>query len=326
VKSPSPHPPVEKELIQQEALRPDLGFGTKITGSQVRLLNQDGSFNVKRVNESLWNRINLYNRLIVMSWTTFLIWVFVFYMLSNLLFAGVYLVCGADSLASTNDAMFHGPFWKAFFFSAQTLTTVGYGHITPNTFLTSSIAAFESMVGLLSFALATGLLYGRFSRPKAHINFSSHSVVAPYLNANGWMFRIINARSTQLIDLQVEVSLSRLERQPDGTRYRRYHKLRLERDMVAFFPTNWTLVHAITEDSPLYGYTPETLAESETEFLILLRALDDAFSQMVHVRFSYRAGEVRWGHKFRPMFDTGHTGQVTVDLGQLDDTDPVSLN
>lgn len=318
--------PINNELIQQEAQRPDLGFGTKITGSQVRLLNQDGSFNVRRINESFWNRINMYNRLIVMSWSQFLGWVFVFYMLSNLLFAGIYLLCGADSLVSTNDTMFHGPFWKAFFFSAQTLTTVGYGHITPNTFLTSSVAAFESMVGLLSFALATGLLYGRFSRPKAHVNFSKQAVIAPYLNANGWMFRIINARSSQLIDLQVEVSLSRLEPRADGTRYRRYHTLRLERDTVAFFPTNWTLVHAITEDSPLYGYTPETMAETETEFLILLRALDDAFSQMVHVRYSYRAGEIRWGHKFRPMFDTGHSGQVTVDLSQLDDTDPAPLN
>jgi inward rectifier potassium channel len=326
VKSQSLRTSADKELVQQEAQRPDLGFGTKITGAQVRLLNQDGSFNVKRANESFWHRINLYNRLIVMSWTQFLGWVSVFYMISNLLFAGVYLLCGADSLASTNDVMFHGFFWKAFFFSAQTLTTVGYGHITPNTFLTSSIAAFESMVGLLSFALATGLLYGRFSRPKAHINFSKHSVIAPYLDTNGWMFRIINARSSQLIDLQVEVSLSRLETQPDGTRSRRYHRLKLERDMVAFFPTNWTLVHAITDDSPLYGSTSETLADSESEFLILFRALDDAFSQMVHVRFSYRAGEIRWGQKFSPMVETAGSGQVTVDLNRLDDTEFAPLN
>ncbi|WP_461054642.1 ion channel [Spirosoma arcticum] len=316
----------DSRLVKQEEQRQDLGFGTKINDRYGRLINKDGSFNINRVNGSFWDRLNVYNRLITMGWVQFLGWILLFYLVENVVFASIYMLAGAENLRGADDRVFHGPFWKAFFFSAQTLTTVGYGHIAPDSFLTSAIAAFESMLGLLAFALATGLLYGRFSRPVAHIRFSKRAVFAPYLDVNAWMFRIINARANQLIDVQVEVSLSRLETKPDGTRYRRYYGLNLERNKVNFFPTNWTLVHPITTESPLHGCTPEQLAETDAEFLILLRAMDDTFSQMVHIRNSYRYDEVLWGQKFRPMFDGSQAGMVTVDLDGLDNTDPAPLN
>lgn len=324
---PSPgRRPGGSQLVEQEQQRQDLGFGTKINDAYSRLINKDGSFNIRRTNESFWARINLYNRLITMSWAQFLGWVLVFYLTTNLLFAGVYLLAGANNLKGATDQEFYGPFWKAFFFSAQTLTTVGYGHVSPASFLTSSVAAFESLVGLMTFALATGLLYGRFSRPKAYIQFSRQAVIAPYLDINGWMFRVINARANQLIDVQLEVTLSRLETKPDGSRSRRYYNLTLERKKVAFFPTNWTLVHPITDDSPLAGCTPEDLEASDAEFLILLRATDDTFAQAVQSRYSYRYDEVRWGRKFRAMFDGSQRGVVTLDLDKLDDTDEAALN
>lgn len=323
--SESPHG-VDSQLVQQEEQRQDLGFGTKLNDAYSRLLNKDGSFNISRAHESFWDRLNIYNRLITMGWMPFLGWVMLFYLIQNILFAGVYLLIGVDDLKGADESVFNGPFWKAFFFSAQTLTTVGYGHIAPNSFMTSAVAALESLLGLLAFALATGLLYGRFSRPVAHVRFSKRAVFAPYLDVNGWMFRIINARANQLIDVQIEVSLSRLETKPDGTRHRRYYALNLERSKVNFFPANWTLVHPITTESPLYGCTPDQLAESDSEFLILFRAMDDTFSQMVHSRYSYRYDEVNWGEKFRPMFDGTQTGTVTVDLEMLDNTDPAPLN
>jgi inward rectifier potassium channel len=313
-------------LVKQEERREDLGFGTKLNDSYSRLINKDGSFNIQRINESFWDQLNVYNRLITMGWVSFLGWILLFYLVANVIFAGLYLLAGADNLKGVADQSFYGPFWKAFFFSAQTLTTVGYGHVAPNSFLTSAIAAFESMLGLLAFALATGLLYGRFSRPVAHIRFSRKAVFAPYLDVNGWMFRVINARANQLVDLQVEVTLSRLEKNPDGTLLRKYYGLPLERNKVTFFPTNWTLVHAITDKSPLHGCTPEDLKESDAEFLILLRAMDDTFSQAVHCRYSYRYDEVLWGQKFRAMFDGTKHSMVVLDLDKLDDTDAVSLN
>ena len=318
------HAPKNSQLVEQEEKRSDLGFGTKLTDTQTRLVNQDGTFNLVRVNGTLWDRLNIYNRLITMGWVPFLSWLLGYYLTANTLFASIYMLAGADSLVGVDDKLLNGPFWKCFFFSSQTLTTVGYGHIAPNSFLTSSIAAFESMIGLLAFALATGLLYGRFSRPVAHIRFSRSSVFAPYLDVNAWMFRIINTRANQLINIEVVVTMSRLEPKADGTLSRKYYAINLERNKVAFFPANWTLVHPITDKSPLYGSTPEDLEQSDTEFLVSLQALDDTFVQSVHTRFSYRYDEIRWGHKFRPMFDGDQ--QTRLDLDKLDETEEAELN
>lgn len=312
------------QLVEQEERRSDLGFGTKLTDTQSRLVNQNGKFNIVRVNGSLWDQLNIYNRLITMSWFHFFCWLLLAYLTVNTLFAGIYMIAGAETLVGVSDKALNGPFWKCFFFSSQTLTTVGYGHISPNSFLTSSIAAFESMLGLLAFALATGLLYGRFSRPVAHIRFSRQSVFAPYLDVNAWMFRIINTRSNQLLNLEAIVTLSRLEPKPDGTLTRKYYSLPLERNKVSFFPANWTLVHPITETSPLYDCTPEALEQSDTEILISIQALDDTFVQSVHTRFSYRYDEILWGRKFLPMYDSLH--QARLDLDRLDATEEAELN
>ncbi|GAB4028067.1 ion channel [Spirosoma gilvum] len=314
------------QLVEQEEQRNDIGFGTKITDSRSRLVNQDGSYNIVRLNANLWDQLNIYNRLITMPWSHFLGWIILAYLTANTLFAGIYMLAGAGTLQGMDDDSIYGPFWKCFFFSSQTLTTVGYGHISPNSFLTSCISAFESMVGLLAFALATGLLYGRFSRPVAHVRFSSHAVLAPYLDVNAWMFRVINTRPNQLINLEVTVSLSRIETNADGTPIRKYYGLHLERNKVSFFPANWTLVHAITENSPLYGLTPDDLEKSDSEFLISFQAMDDTFVQSVHRRFSYRYNEVRWGYKFKAMYDSAQTSLVTLDLDKLDDIEEVPLN
>lgn len=315
----------ESALAEQEGNRQDLGFGTKVDSAYSRLINKDGSFSVRHVNEGFWNRLNLYHRLITIPWIQFLGWVFVFYVLTNTLFAGIYMAVGTEHMMGAENTGL-GSFWNAFFFSAQTLTTVGYGHLAPRGFLMSTIAAFESMLGLLAFALATGLLYGRFSRSTAHIRFSEKALFGPYLDINGWMFRIINERTNQLIDVEVDVSFSRMETKADGSRYRRYYNLPLERRKVTFFPNNWTLVHPITADSPLHNCTPDQLEESQAEFLILLRAIDDTFSQMVHKRYSYRYDEIEWGAKFRPMFNGDTKDKITVDLDKLDDIDEALLN
>lgn len=318
-------------LVEQEEKREDLGFGTKINDASSRLVNKDGSFNVVRAHQGFWNHVNLYHTLITMRWIKFLALVLTFYISSNTLFATLYGLLGYENLTGLDRVTPNTPlgrFMGAFFFSSQTLTTVGYGHISPMGYWTSGLAAIESMFGLLLFAMATGLLYGRFSRPVANIRYSVNSIFAPYLDINGWMFRIINERTNQLLDVEVEVSLSRLEKKPDGMLYRRYYPLKLERSKVSFFPANWTLVHPITDDSPLYGCTAEQLAESDTEFLILLRGIEDTFNQPVHSRYSYRYDEIRWGQKFKPMFSpTSRESRATlVDLDQLDETTPADLN
>ena len=316
----------KSSMLTQEENRKDLGFGTKITSERVRLINKDGTFNVRRVGDSFLNSVNWYHRLITLSWVKFFAIVFLFYFLLNITFAGLYLLIGIEYLEGINNDHQQSDFWEAFFFSAQTLTTVGYGRISPTGFWANSVAGLEALIGLLLIALATGLLYGRFSRSVPRIRFSKNIVLAPYLDINGLMFRIIHERDSELIDLDVELTLSCRDTLPSGVKTRKYYPLELERDHVNFFPLNWTLVHPITEDSPLANSTEASLAEADAEFLIMIRAIDETFMQQVHVRYSYHYVELLWGAKFEPMFDTSAQGDIAVRVSDIDRYRPASLN
>jgi inward rectifier potassium channel len=305
-------------LIKEEQDRQDIGFGTKITGKETRLINRDGNFNIKLVNQPFMAWLNLYNRLIIMPWSRFAFMIFGYFLIVNLVFALIYYSIGTEHLAGVIAVNNTQKFSESFFFSAQTLTTVGYGRISPIGFTTSLVAALESLLGLLGFALATGLLYGKFSRPVAHIAYSNKALISPYLDAQAFMFRIINERSHQLIEVSAEVVLSRLEKKEDGSAIRKYYGLKLERNKVSFFPSNWTLVHPITEDSPLFSLNAKDLENSETEILILIKGFDDAFAQNVNSRNSYTANEIVWNAKFDNMQE--NKGHLTlVDLSKLSD-------
>lgn len=317
----------KSQLLDNEESRKDLGFGTRITNGNGRLVNPNGTFNTRRVNVSFWAWADIFHRLTVISWPTFFLVTFGMYFIVNCLFSVLYLMVGIEHLTGMEVGSAYNNFWEAFFFSAQTLTTVGYGRVAPVGYLTSGIAAVEALIGLLGFALATGLVYGRFSRPKSLILFSKMSVFGPYLDINAWMFRIINESPNELVDVRVEASLSRLETLPNGQRTRKYYSLKLERNQVNFFPLSWTLVHPITEESPLYGATEESLAESDSEFLLYVRATEETFLQPVHARYSYRYEEIAWGAKFRPMFDsTKIEGMVEVDVQKVHEYDEKALN
>jgi inward rectifier potassium channel len=311
-------------LIKNEQEREDVGFGTKITGTATRLVNRDGNFNVKRIGQPFMAWLNLYNRLIVMSWAKFGLLILMVFLLANLFFGSLYYFIGTHHMQGIIATTPLGKFAESFFFSAQTLTTVGYGRISPLGFWASFIAAIESLLGLLAFALATGLLYGKFSRPVAHIQYSKNALISPYLETTAFMFRIINERSHQLIEVSAEVVLSRLETLADGTKTRKYYSLKLERSKVNFFPTNWTIVHAINEESPLYGQNETDLKNSETEFLVLIKGFDDAFAQTVHSRSSYTFSEVIWNAKYNIMHESeGHL--TKIDISKLSDYQKIIL-
>ena len=312
-------------LVENEEKRLDLGFGKQIVDETTRLVNPDGSFNVRRVNQSFAGRLNLYHRLITTSWFHFLLLVIAVFLLTNLLFAGLFVLAGVEHLHGADLSSAWTRFYDAYFFSAQTLTTVGYGRIAPAGFWTSLLAAIESTMGLLAFALATGLLYGRFSRPEAKILFSEKALISPYLDTTALMFRMVNERANQLIEINVEVAMSLLEDLPDGKRTRKYYGLPLERSKVNFFPLNWTIVHPITETSPLFGKTEDELTHADAEFLILVKATEDTFSQLVYARSSYHAHEIEWGAKFTKMYDNTEQGTTTLDIARLSDFEPMPL-
>ena len=296
----------------------DLGFGSVVTRRRgYRLINRDGSFNVS-VRRGNWRRsFFTYHTLLSLSWPRVFALLIAGFLAMNTLFAAAYLACGRDALAG-DDRL--DPRARAFFFSVETLATVGYGNIAPVTYAAHLIVVGESAVGLLGLAVATGVVFARFSRPVADIRYSAHAVVAPYGDATAFEFRVVNGRRNQLINVTAVVTMSRFEGDGDG-RQRRFHQLPLERSTVAFFPLNWTIVHPIDESSPLRGWGRAQLLDSEAEFNVLLTAVDETFAQTVHSRSSYTAEEVLFGHRFETMF-TESNREYVLDLDKLDATKP----
>ena len=296
---------------QQESQ--DLGFGSVLSKQQqLRLLNRDGSFNVQRFAPTLWERFASYHSLVTMSWPRFFLLIGVSYFLINLPFALAYYLCGPNALSG--DAALKG-FARCFFFSIDTFATIGYGNITPNGLVANFLVAVEAIFGLLSVGLVAGLVYARFARPTASILYSRHAVIAPYRGITAFMFRLVNRRQNELIEVNARVILSRFEDR-NGRRERVYHTLELERPFVAFFPLSWTVVHPIDEQSPLWGWTPEQAIAAESEFLILMTATDEVFATMVHSRTSYAASEVLWNARFLSMF-TERNGAVGFNAERL---------
>jgi inward rectifier potassium channel len=303
----------------------DLGFGTKITDVKTRLLNRNGSFNVKRTGLTFFRALDLYQALITMSTSRFIGVIFLAYFFINCFFATLYLLVGVNQLHGITGRGVVAQFWEAFFFSAQTFTTVGYGGINPVGFGASMISSIESMLGWLAFALATGLVYGRFSRPRARLLFSRHAIIAPYRDMLAFEFRIANLRANQLIEVEVQVIMTRIEHMADGAKTRKFYELELERSRVNFLSLSWTVVHPITHNSPMSGWNNEDIKLGETEFLILIKGYDDTFNQTVYSRSSYWHNEIIWGARFLSMYDNEEEGITTLRLDRIDDIQKVDL-
>lgn len=300
----------------------DLGLGEKASSGRYRTLNKDGSFNVTKSNIPFFERINFFHSLVSMSWWRFIGLIIIGYLAVNSVFATIYTLVGVEHLTSIENLSPFDQFMEAFFFSAQTITTLGYGRVAPIGYMANSVAAIESMLGLLTFALATGLLYGRFSKPKPNIKYSSHAVIAPYRDINGFMFRLLNPHDNQLLEAEVTVSLSLLR---SNSELRDFYQLELERSSVVFLPSVWTIVHPISHESPLFKLTEDQLLLKDAEFIIILKAFDESFSQTIYSRTSYKASEIRWREKFTYII-TQENGGITVDVSRLDESEKIELN
>jgi len=302
-------------MMAKEKEKKDIGFGTKNENNFKRALNKDGSFNVKRTDAGIFQSFELYHWLISISWKKFIFVVLLWYTAVNLFFAALYVLIGVDNLTGIDTSSQISKMLDAFFFSSQTLTTLGYGRIAPVGTGASIVAAVESMFGVLSFALVTGLLYGRFARPQSKILYSRHGVIAPYEGISAFMFRMVNQRKSQLIESAVEVVLSMRSR--DG-KSRIFETVPLELNRIQFFPLSWTIVHPIDEKSPLFGITKEEFQNSDAEFIIMLKAFDDTFSQTVYSRSSYTVDEIIWGARFVRMFDADKDGSRLLKMEKLE--------
>ena len=300
----------------------DLGFGSRvIQQSHERFVNRDGSFNVSRTGFSPFGSFSVYHTLLTMTWRNFFLLLVAFYFGVNFIFACGYFLCGPGALVGSRALSAPDRFMEAFFFSVQTLATIGYGGLSPSGLAANVLVTIQALIGGLGFALATGLVFARFSRPAANIVFSENAVMAPYRDATAFEFRIVNERNNQLVEVHATVVLSRME-EHGGRRLRKFHELNLERGAVKLFPLHWVVVHPIDHESPLHNVTPEQLAASDAEFIVLISGVDETSSQSVHVRSSYKHSEIVWGAKFSDIFLPSDAG-LRVDLRKLHDIEMV---
>lgn len=289
----------------------DSGFSSTINNQGKRLMNADGRFNVIKRGASFADRFSYLNALLTMSWGRFFAVIFSIYTMINLVFASLYFVIGQEHFSglSASDAV--SEFIEDFFFSAQTLTTVGYGRVNPTGVAANIVASIEALIGLLCFALATGLLYARFSRPDANIVWSDKVLIAPYRDGQAVMMRLANSKDTQLMDVEVNMMFS-MVLDESGAPARKFFNLNLERSTVNFLPLNWTVVHPLNAESPLYGLTPADLMQGEAELIISLKGTEETSMQIASARRSYLQTDFEWNARFLPMFAPSPDGTATV--------------
>ena len=293
----------------------DLGFDSRTERNRKRSINSDGSFNIKRKN-NFWTEFHVYQWVITCKWSTYWYTVLSIYVGANFLFASLYYLIGPENIVGIEGEGIMA-YWQCFFFSLQSFTTVGYGGLHPKGMLCNVLAGYEAFLGLMTFALATGSLYGRFSRPEARLKYSPNVLISPFKEGKALMFMLCNNKKGTLVEASAKVNFSWVEKDENGIDTRRFANLELEIDKISMLPLSWTLVHHITENSVLYDFTSEDFIDKDVEIYILVSAYDDTFGQTVHSRSSYIGSEIISNAKFRRPFFTDANGNTYLDVLNL---------
>lgn len=260
---------------------------------------------------------DFYHALLHMPWAGTFGIISVLFLGLNALFAVGYLL--TDGVAHVA----HGSFTDAFFFSVQTMGTIGYGAMYPESRAANVLVVVESLVGLVFTALVTGLFFAKFSRSTARVAFSRSAVISPMFGAPALMFRLGNERGNQIVNAEFRVVLVRTEKTPEGHQYYRSYDLKLLRERALSLSRSWSVLHVIDEESPLYGSTPEQLAAREVELQIMVLGIDDVTMQNVHASHRYLASQIVWGAKLADILSEDADGDMVLDLRRFHDTEPL---
>jgi inward rectifier potassium channel len=299
---------------------PDTGFGVQPNQLGERFVNKDGSFNIRKRGLPFMKRVSPYSYLLSLRWPQFLLFIFLFYLCINLIFTFFYFLAGADQFTGMISTSTFGNIKELFFFSTQSFTTVGYGRINPIKDGADFIASVETMMGWLFFALVTGLLYGRFTQPRAFLMFSENALYAPYKGGWALMFRVVPYKANHFItnaDIIVNIAFQVTEQ--EKAEYK-FYTLKLERSHIDALSMNWTVVHPIDEESPLLNFTMEDMITADLELYIQVSGFDHIFSSTVMKRTSYTYKEIIWNARFNSMYHESADGVTTiVDLDKLND-------
>jgi inward rectifier potassium channel len=258
--------------------------------------------------------LDVYHRALTARWPHFFGALAALFLLLNTGFAVLYL-CGSASIANQSPPGFLG----AFFFSVETLATVGYGDMHPQTVYAHIVATLEIFIGMSSIALATGLIFVRFSRPRARIIFSRNAIVRPLDGRSTLMVRAANARQNVIVEAEAKLRLMRRESTPEGYSLWRITDLTLVRDRHPIFLLGWNLMHVIDETSPLYGETPASLAASKASLMIYLEGADETTTQLMEARYTWSHEEIRWRHRFVDLLYDDEDGVRHIDYEHFHD-------
>ena len=312
------------EILQARLNRPEnkgdeFGYTNQADQNSKRVINKNGSFNLVRIGETK----SLYHSLVTMPWWQFMLAIAGTYVVVNMLFASVYLLIDFHGIGMTSDYEVINRFLIASFFSVQTLTTVGYGSLYPLSATVSLIASIEALTGLMIFAIFTGLMYGRFSKPYHGIRFSRNMIYTPFRQQNALMFRVANERNHNLTELEARILMSVIV-SDNGRSTRKYQVLELENSRITYFPLNWTLVHYIDEKSPLYGMTKTDFEGTDLEMMIMIKGYNETAAQSFHAKSSYTVNEIIWNAKFKVPYHFREDGVTVFELDKIDDYEVLS--
>lgn len=314
-----------KKLNEESQSDNTTGFGTNPSWYGGRLVQKNGRPNIEKRGTNFLEKYSLYHTFLLLPTWKFFGILLTTYIIINLFFAGLYFLIGTDHLQGIIGITDLERFADCFFFSAQTFTTLGYGRISPIGFMASSLATFEAFLGLLNFALATGLFYGRFSRPRAFLKFSYNAIISPYKQGIALMFRMVPYKNSYLSNAEVNITLA-MSIEADGRKINKFFPLELEMNKINALNLSWTIVHPINEKSPLFGMNMLDLVDSKAEIIVYAEAFDDLFSNIVLARTSYIGSEIIRAAKFSPMYHQSGNGDKTVlELDKLDELIPADI-
>ncbi|MGA3230021.1 MAG: ion channel [Candidatus Binatus sp.] len=258
---------------------------------------------------------DLYHYLVTASWPALIGIIALAFLIANLVFAvGYYLDGGVENAR-------YRSFADMFFFSVQTMATIGYGKLVPVTLFSNILVSIEALTGLLALALMTGLVFAKFSRPTARVRFSRYLVVGPRDGTTSLMIRMANMRANRIVEANIHVVLARNETTVEGESIRRFYDLTMTRNRSAMFALSWTAVHRIVEGSPLFGQTRDSLANGRSEIVVSITGLDETFSQTIHARHTYELDEIIWGARFADVLILDPDGTRSIDYSRFDDVE-----
>jgi inward rectifier potassium channel len=301
------------------------GFSSLASQQGEELINKQGNINIKRKGQFFWNAFSAYHFLIDLNWAWFSLVVLLFFILINIIFTSLYIAIGVHQLAGLVSQKTPEMWVDIFAFSAQTITSVGYGRINPIGMGASLIASLEALIGLASFAILTGLIYGRFSKPKINLIFSKNILISPFNEGKALMFRLVNSKNNQLIDCEGSLMMSYVDLKKN---VRRFINLELDIKKVSSIAFGWTVVHVINEQSPLFNINEQDdLVSNKTAFIFIFKAFDQTYAQTVYTRHSFSAEKLLWNAKFKPMYDRSDDNKKTIlDLRKINLHESIEMN